>query len=114
MGVEPTLPAWEAGALPLSYRRACGRRLSKIHGGRGGIRTHGRLAPTTVFKTAALDLSATRPRGAYYTIIFGATATASRVAAKKKRVAPVAELTDARVSQKMVLLVGLEPTTQRL
>ena len=84
MGVEPTLPAWEAGALPLSYRRACGRHLSKIHGGRGGIRTHGRLAPTTVFKTAALDLSATRPRGAYYTIIFGATATASRVAAKKK------------------------------
>ena len=30
-------------------------------GGRGGIRTHGRLAPTAVFKTAALNHSATRP-----------------------------------------------------
>ena len=30
-------------------------------GGRGGIRTHGELAPTAVFKTAALNHSATRP-----------------------------------------------------
>ena len=30
-------------------------------GGQGGIRTHGRLAPTAVFKTAALNHSATCP-----------------------------------------------------
>src|SRR3954447_1758808 len=30
-------------------------------GGRGGIRTHGGLAPTAVFKTAALNRSATLP-----------------------------------------------------
>ncbi len=32
-----------------------------VFGGRGGIRTHGRLAPTAVFKTAALNHSATLP-----------------------------------------------------
>ncbi len=30
-------------------------------GGGGGIRTHGRLSPTAVFKTAALNHSATHP-----------------------------------------------------
>ena len=30
-------------------------------GGEGGIRTHGEVAPTAVFKTAALDRSATSP-----------------------------------------------------
>ena len=33
-------------------------------GGRGGIRTHGGLAPTAVFKTAALNHSATLPSDA--------------------------------------------------
>jgi hypothetical protein len=32
------------------------------NGGQGGIRTHGRLPPTAVFKTAALNHSATCPR----------------------------------------------------
>ena len=32
-------------------------------GGQGGIRTHGELAPTAVFKTAALNHSATCPHG---------------------------------------------------
>ena len=32
------------------------------NGGEGGIRTHGRLSPTAVFKTAALNHSATSPR----------------------------------------------------
>ena len=32
-------------------------------GGGGGIRTHERVAPLAVFKTAAFDLSATPPRG---------------------------------------------------
>ena len=32
-------------------------------GGQGGIRTHGGLAPTAVFKTAALNHSATCPCG---------------------------------------------------
>jgi hypothetical protein len=31
MGIEPTYPAWKAGALPLSYTRRVGSR--------GGIRT---------------------------------------------------------------------------
>ena len=33
----------------------------KVVGGRGEIRTHGGLAPTTVFKTVALNRSATLP-----------------------------------------------------
>jgi hypothetical protein len=32
-----------------------------LFGGSGEIRTHGRLAPTTVFKTVALNHSATDP-----------------------------------------------------
>lgn len=32
-----------------------------FYGGRGEIRTHGRLASTTVFKTVALNHSATLP-----------------------------------------------------
>ena len=35
--------------------------LTGILGGRGEIRTHGGLAPTTVFKTVALNRSATLP-----------------------------------------------------
>ncbi len=34
-----------------------------VDGGGGGIRTPGRLAPPTVFKTAAIDHSATPPEG---------------------------------------------------
>ncbi len=34
---------------------------SGIFGGQGGIRTHGELPPTTVFKTVALNHSATCP-----------------------------------------------------
>ena len=36
-------------------------RLTQNFGGRGGIRTHGGVAPTAVFKTAALNHSATLP-----------------------------------------------------
>ncbi len=40
----------------------CGsRQESAVYGGEGGIRTHGELAPTAVFKTAALNHSATSP-----------------------------------------------------
>jgi membrane-bound lytic murein transglycosylase B len=35
---------------------------NKLVGGQGGIRTHGELPPTTVFKTVALNHSATCPR----------------------------------------------------
>ena len=35
--------------------------ISEGNGGWGGIRTHGRLAPSAVFKTAAIDHSATHP-----------------------------------------------------
>ncbi len=37
-----------------------------MNGGEGGIRTHGGLAPTAVFKTAALNHSATSPRMSVY------------------------------------------------
>jgi hypothetical protein len=38
------------------------KKMSKqCHGGRGGIRTHGTLAGTPVFKTGALNHSATLP-----------------------------------------------------
>ena len=33
----------------------------RINGGGGGIRTHGRLSPTSVFKTGAFNHSATPP-----------------------------------------------------
>ena len=33
----------------------------KVYGGGGGIRTHGRLSPTSVFKTGAFNHSATPP-----------------------------------------------------
>src|SRR5438128_1892530 len=55
---------------PLRIRRAsrrtvCPERRNRFAGrrggGRGGIRTHGRVAPTAVFKTAALNHSATLP-----------------------------------------------------
>jgi hypothetical protein len=35
--------------------------IPRENGGWGGIRTHGELAPTAVFKTAALNHSATHP-----------------------------------------------------
>src|SRR5689334_79286 len=35
-------------------------------GGEGGIRTHGGVSPTTVFKTVALNHSATSPAGTIY------------------------------------------------
>ncbi len=41
--------------------RSLANRNEAASGGKGGIRTHGRLAPTAVFKTAALNHSATFP-----------------------------------------------------
>ena len=38
------------------------RPIESIHGGEGEIRTHGTLTSTTVFKTVALNHSATSPR----------------------------------------------------
>src|SRR5687768_16214189 len=39
------------------------KNIMQVDGGWGGIRTHGELAPTAVFKTAALNHSATHPQG---------------------------------------------------
>ena len=47
-------------ALPISQ---C---LLGLCGGGGGIRTHGRLSPTSVFKTGAFNHSATPPTGGEY------------------------------------------------
>ena len=45
-----------AAISPAARDELCG-----VCGGQGGIRTHGRLPPTAVFKTAALNHSATCP-----------------------------------------------------
>ena len=51
---------WDACRRPSNYR--CDNNgLRQGGGGWGGIRTHGGLAPTAVFKTAALNRSATHP-----------------------------------------------------
>jgi light-regulated signal transduction histidine kinase (bacteriophytochrome) len=47
---------------PLAASRRTEQNAVRLGGGRGGIRTHGTLARTAVFKTAALNRSATRPR----------------------------------------------------
>ncbi len=48
---------------PLCQSAKKGKKHKKINhnGGEGGIRTHGRVSPTAVFKTAALNHSATSP-----------------------------------------------------
>ena len=55
-------------AYPMAYQPSCLiNKLFKINnlcyffGGESGIRTHGRLTPTAVFKTAALNHSAISP-----------------------------------------------------
>jgi hypothetical protein len=50
---------WEQSQEPKFYQVK-----SREIGGQGGIRTHGKLSPTTVFKTVALNHSATCPRRA--------------------------------------------------
>ncbi len=35
--------------------------INKLSGGEGEIRTHGRVTPTTIFKTVAFNRSATSP-----------------------------------------------------
>ncbi len=45
--------------MPLNIKRH--QNYFRNLGGRGEIRTHGGLAPTTVFKTVALNRSATLP-----------------------------------------------------
>jgi hypothetical protein len=52
---------WGAGRS--SPRRAAPRSESSRTNGGGGIRTHGRLSPTTVFKTVPIDHSGTPPDG---------------------------------------------------
>ena len=54
---KPVPAATAAGGRRRSISRSWG-----AGGGQGGIRTHGRLPPTAVFKTAALNHSATCPR----------------------------------------------------
>jgi hypothetical protein len=41
----------------------------KVNGGEGGIRTPGGLAPPTVFKTVAIDHSATSPFGCFVILV---------------------------------------------
>jgi hypothetical protein len=51
---------WCAGALSIRNSKQC-QVVNWCFGGRGGIRTHGTLAGTPVFKTGALNHSATLP-----------------------------------------------------
>jgi hypothetical protein len=63
--VLPDKPAVWLGAAPQYVASYADEHLQHgfilRSGGRGGIRTHGRLAPTPVFKTGALNHSATLP-----------------------------------------------------
>ncbi len=45
------------------------RRRTAVSGGEGGIRTHGEREPTAVFKTAALNHSATSPTRSAYRVM---------------------------------------------
>ena len=47
MGIEPTLPAWKAGVLPLNYTR-------NLHGRDDTIRTCDPLVPNQVLYQAEL------------------------------------------------------------
>src|SRR5262249_39171692 len=74
MGIEPTWPAWKAGALPLSYTRnpmsprlplrpKIANHQSKIQGiGQGGIRTPVGQSPSDL-QSDAIGRSATCPPG---------------------------------------------------
>ena len=44
-----------------NYKTLFLKELIKLDGGGGGIRTHGRVAPSSVFKTGAFNHSATPP-----------------------------------------------------
>ena len=59
--------------------------ITAIYGGRGGIRTHGGLAPSAVFKTAALNHSATRPSLAFPALSLAGLALANAAAAELLR-----------------------------
>ena len=61
-------------------------RQSTVFGGWGGIRTHGELAPTPVFKTGALNRSATHPNR-------GIKHLPDRAGAGKGRYRPIAAVT---------------------
>ena len=54
-----SVDAAKAGGIPRVKRGPAD--IEEEGGGQGGIRTHGRLTPTAVFKTAALNHSATCP-----------------------------------------------------
>ena len=62
--------------------RAVRHGLALENGGWGGIRTHGGLAPTAVFKTAALNHSATHPDHANQALRTRRSANGARVGAQ--------------------------------
>src|SRR5205814_2328430 len=66
LGVEAGVGDGRSINRPTFRRKIVSRPSSdgELAGGEGGIRTHGELAPTAVFKTAALNHSATSPRSA--------------------------------------------------
>ena len=78
------------------------------YGGQGGIRTHGELAPTAVFKTAALNHSATCPCAA--AIARGRPAASetlpARPVARMTRLVPPRPSQAARICARRRLWVG--------
>ena len=58
---NPVLHNLQDRLIILPSASISGKMLDRPAGGRGGIRTHGGLSPTAVFKTAALNHSATHP-----------------------------------------------------
>ena len=63
-------PQHKVGLKNFRQKKPCKNRvLSSIYGGEAGIRTLGGDQPSTVFKTAAFDRSATSPKDGYDILI---------------------------------------------
>ena len=110
MGIEPTYPAWKAGALPLSYTRVpdAGRSPHVIAGSRRSRRFRG---PVLVFTG----------QGGIRTPVVRSTSDLQSDAIGRSATCPLPPLissgfrflTDFRMSP-MELAVGVEPTTTGL
>src|ERR1700687_1716285 len=77
--------------------------LMKIVGGRGGIRTHGTLAGTPVFKTGALNHSATLPSLEFRDLAETSQGRKRRLPPDCSRSVGVSQATERRLSHSRVL-----------
>ena len=94
-------------------RTSAGNRDSRKNGG-GGIQTHGRLSPTTVFKTVPIDHSGTPPDG---TDIEDETGTPSRHSTRfywplaSSRISSATKIGTSTVTASAIASLGRESTS---